>query len=115
MGRHGILFYGAFIMLCWFLYIGIPLTLLFMFPFKQIGKLGQEIIPFILGVIGAGTDIISYIRLFAVGLATVAVADAANSMPEALGAGGYLTPTTTATESYNGTSWTTVNAMGTAR
>ncbi len=74
----------------WFLSVGIPLALIFMFPFKQIGKLGQEIIPFILGVIGAGTDIISYIRLFAVGLATVAVADAANSMPAALGAGGYV-------------------------
>lgn len=73
-----------------FLWVGIVLALVFMFPIKQLGRLGQEIIPFILGVIGAGTDIVSYIRLFAVGLATVAVADAANSMPEALGIGGYV-------------------------
>ncbi|MFT5386915.1 MAG: V/A-type H+-transporting ATPase subunit I [Candidatus Omnitrophota bacterium] len=68
----------------WFLMAGIPMALFFMFPPKEIKKVGQEVIPFVLGVIGAGTDIISYIRLFAVGLATVAVADAANSMPEAL-------------------------------
>ena len=47
------------------------LALLFMFPtagkFKK--GVGQEIIPHALAVIGAGTDIISYIRLFAVGMA----------------------------------------------
>ena len=75
----------------YFFMAGIPLALLFMFPPKKLLKnIGQEIIPFVLGVIGAGTDIISYIRLFAVGLATVAVADAANAMPAALpGVGGY--------------------------
>jgi len=65
--------------------IGISLALFFMMPFKELlKKAPMEMIPFILGVIGAGTDIVSYIRLFAVGLATVAVADAANYMPQAL-------------------------------
>ena len=70
---------------------GIALAFFFMFPPKQwLKNIGQEVIPFVLSVIGAGTDIISYIRLFAVGLATVAVADAANGMPEALPGGvGY--------------------------
>ena len=36
--------------------------------------------PVFLSFIGAFTDIVSYIRLFAVGLATVAVADANNTM-----------------------------------
>lgn len=61
--------------------IGAALALFFMAPPKELpGKIGQEAIPFMLGIIGAGTDIVSYIRLFAVGLATIAVADAANSM-----------------------------------
>jgi V/A-type H+-transporting ATPase subunit I len=77
----------------WFFIVGILFALVFMFPFKDFFKKApQELIPFVLNVIGAGTDIISYIRLFAVGLATVAVADAANFMPEALGlfVGGFF-------------------------
>lgn len=70
----------------WFFYIGIPLAFFFMVPPKVFLKtVPMELIPFILNVIGAGTDIVSYIRLFAVGLATVAVADAANAMPENFG------------------------------
>lgn len=62
-------------------YVGIPLAFFFMVePKKFLKVIGQELVPFILGVVGAGTDIVSYIRLFAVGLATVAVADATNSM-----------------------------------
>jgi len=66
----------------WFFYIGIPLALFFMVPFNKFLKvIPQEILPFALNIVAAGTDIVSYIRLFAVGLATVAVADAANAMP----------------------------------
>jgi len=62
-------------------YIGIPLAFVFMVePKKLLSVAGEQTVPFILGVVGAGTDIVSYIRLFAVGLATVAVADATNSM-----------------------------------
>lgn len=76
----------------WFFMIGIPLALFFMVhPKDFFKKVPQELIPFVLGIIGSGTDIISYIRLFAVGLATVAVADAANFMPQALPLGvGYF-------------------------
>ena len=70
---------------------GALIAFVFMFPsikdFRQ--GVGQKLIPHILSVIGSGTDIISYIRLFAVGLATVAVADAANAMPAALPGVGY--------------------------
>ena len=70
----------------WFFFIGIPLAFLFMVPPKFFVKIAPiELIPFILNTIGVGTDIVSYIRLFAVGLATVAVADAANAMPENFG------------------------------
>ncbi len=71
---------------------GAVVALLFMFPsFKELKKnIGQESIPHVLSVIGAGTDIISYIRLFAVGLAAVAVADAANAMPAEMGFTGYI-------------------------
>jgi V/A-type H+-transporting ATPase subunit I len=67
------------------IFIGMALAFFFMVPFKEFTKQApQEAIPFLLGVISSGTDIVSYIRLFAVGLATVAVADAANNMPAAL-------------------------------
>ena len=70
----------------WFFFIGMPLAFFFMVPPKRFFKTAPiESIPFILGTIGVGTDIVSYIRLFAVGLATVAVADAANAMPENFG------------------------------
>ena len=70
----------------WFFFIGMPLAFLFMVPPKRFLKTAPiESIPFVLNTIGVGTDIVSYIRLFAVGLATVAVADAANAMPENFG------------------------------
>jgi len=63
------------------LLVGAILALIFMVPLKDAVKtVPKEIIPFFLSFIGAFTDIVSYIRLFAVGLATVAVADATNAM-----------------------------------
>jgi len=63
------------------LLVGAILALIFMVPLRDALKtVPKEIIPFFLSFIGAFTDIISYIRLFAVGLATVAVADATNTM-----------------------------------
>jgi len=65
---------------------GMFFAFFFMVPFKEFPKKAPiETIPFLLNVIAAGTDIVSYIRLFAVGLATVAVADAANALPENFG------------------------------
>ncbi|VAX35492.1 V-type ATP synthase subunit I [hydrothermal vent metagenome] len=64
-----------------FFILGIPLAFFFMVEPKDFLKsVGMEIVPFFLNVISAGTDLVSYIRLFAVGLATIAVADATNSM-----------------------------------
>ncbi len=65
----------------YFFWVGIPLAFFFMVEPKDFLKtVGIELIPFILNIISAGTDLVSYIRLFAVGLATVAVADATNAM-----------------------------------
>lgn len=71
---------------------GAALAFFFAQPLKEFSKKApMNAIPFVLGVIGAGTDIISYIRLFAVGLATVAVADAANNMLMSMGGvGGFI-------------------------
>jgi len=41
-----------------------------------------------LNIVNSFTDVVSYIRLYAVGLATVAVADAANAMPNIIGTAG---------------------------
>jgi V/A-type H+-transporting ATPase subunit I len=61
--------------------VGGILALIFMAPLKEaFSTVPKQIIPFFLSFIGAFTDIVSYIRLFAVGLATVAVADATNAM-----------------------------------
>ncbi len=65
----------------YFFIVGIPLAFFFMVEPKDFfKKIGMEFIPFLLNIISAGTDLVSYIRLFAVGLATVAVADATNAM-----------------------------------
>ncbi len=65
----------------YFFMVGIPLAFFFMVEPKDFLKtVGMELVPFFLSVISAGTDLVSYIRLFAVGLATVAVADATNGM-----------------------------------
>ncbi len=65
----------------WMIIGGAGMALFFMAPPRELlKKIGSEAIPFLLSIINAGTDIVSYIRLFAVGVATIAVADAANSM-----------------------------------
>ncbi len=53
-------------------------------PLKSVGP---GIGDFLLNVVNTFTDVVSYIRLFAVGLATVAVADAANAMAMEVGFG----------------------------
>jgi len=64
-----------------FFIIGAALIILFTKPNLNILKaIGPGIGDFLLNIINAFTDVVSYIRLFAVGLATVAVADAANNM-----------------------------------
>jgi len=70
----------------WFLIGGVGLVLLFSSPQKNILKgIGASLGVLLLNLVNNFTDIVSYIRLFAVGLATVAIADAFNAM--ALGIG----------------------------
>ncbi len=55
--------------------------------FKGIGKGLANFIPTALDGVGAFSDIISYIRLFAVGLASLEIAKSFNGMAESLGGG----------------------------
>ena len=71
----------------WLFISGAGLIILFTDPKKNILKgIGLGIGDFLLNIVNSFTDVVSYIRLFAVGSATVAVADAFNQM--AMGAGG---------------------------
>ncbi len=70
----------------WLLIAGASLIILFTNPSKNIFKgIGSGIGDFLLRVINSFTDVVSYIRLFAVGAATVAVADAFNQMAFGVG------------------------------
>jgi V/A-type H+-transporting ATPase subunit I len=65
----------------WLFAAGIALVILFAKPNRNILKgLGAGLGNLLLNIVNSFTDVVSYIRLFAVGLATVAVADAFNSM-----------------------------------
>ena len=68
----------------WFLIAGAGLIIFFTNPTKNIFKsLGAGLGDFLLKGVNSFTDVVSYIRLFAVGTATVAVADAFNQMATA--------------------------------
>ncbi|MBU2540338.1 MAG: hypothetical protein KJ593_00380 [Candidatus Omnitrophica bacterium] len=70
----------------WLFGTGTALIILFSSPRKNILKgIGFGIGDFLLHVINSFTDVVSYIRLFAVGVATVAVADAFNQMASSIG------------------------------
>lgn len=70
----------------WFFIIGPLLVVFFSSPRRNILKgIGNGLGSLLLNIAGAFTDIVSYIRLFAVGLATVAVADAFNKMAMGVG------------------------------
>lgn len=65
---------------------GVVLILFFTKPNRNLLKaLGPGLAGFLMNFINAFTDVVSYIRLFAVGLATVAVADAFNDMAVGVG------------------------------
>jgi V/A-type H+-transporting ATPase subunit I len=64
---------------------------LFTSPQKNILKgLGQGLGALALNLVNSFTDVVSYIRLFAVGLATVAVADSFNRMALDIGFGSFF-------------------------
>jgi V/A-type H+/Na+-transporting ATPase subunit I len=71
--------------------LAVGFTAIFLFSYQEgnfvkgILESLKNILPLFLGCIGNFSDIISYIRLFAVGLATVQVAMAFNSMAETIG------------------------------
>jgi len=65
----------------WLIIAGLLLVLFFTNPQKNILKtIGGGLGKIALSLINNFTDVVSYIRLFAVGLATVAIADAFNAM-----------------------------------
>jgi len=70
---------------------GVLLVVLFMTPFSQIKKnvINHALLP--LTLVNFFVDIISYVRLFAVGVATVAVMESFNGMAASVGFGNVLT------------------------
>lgn len=75
----------------WFFIIGPVLVVLFFSPHKNILKgIGNGLGNLVLNIANSFTDVVSYIRLFAVGLATVAVADAFNKMAMGVGFNNFL-------------------------
>ncbi len=76
----------------WLFIVGCALVLLFTDPKKNMLKgIGSGLGALLLNLVNSFTDIVSYIRLFAVGLATVAVADAFNKMAMDIGYGSVMT------------------------
>ncbi len=80
----------------WLLIAGSVLIILFTSPSRNVFKgIGLGLGDFLLHVVNSFTDVVSYVRLFAVGAATVAVADAFNQMASTIGYGsifmGFLT------------------------
>lgn len=72
----------------WLFIAGIALVIFFTNPQKNILKaFGAGLANLLLSLVNNFTDVVSYIRLFAVGLATVAVADAFNKMALDVGFG----------------------------
>ncbi len=69
-----------------FFVVGAVLVIFFTRPNKNpLKAIGPGLGEFFLNIINTFTDIVSYIRLFAVGLASVAVADAFNDMASGMG------------------------------
>ncbi|MDD5644019.1 MAG: hypothetical protein PHO00_01040 [bacterium] len=70
----------------WLFVCGISAVLFFSVPFKSFFKdLFPRLITTFLSIIGSFSDVVSYIRLFAVGMASVAIADAFNQIAEGFG------------------------------
>ncbi|MBU4087072.1 MAG: hypothetical protein KKB21_05855, partial [Nanoarchaeota archaeon] len=75
----------------WIFIAGSALVILFTNPMKNIfAGIGAGLGDFLLKLVNSFADIVSYIRLFAVGLAGVAIADAFNQIAGNIGAGSIL-------------------------
>ena len=72
----------------WLLILGITLVIIFTNPQKNILKgIGEGLGTLALSLMNNFTDVVSYIRLFAVGLAGVAISDTFNAMAFSVGSG----------------------------
>jgi len=75
----------------WIFIAGSTLVILFTSPMKNIlAGIGAGLGDFLLKLVNSFADIVSYIRLFAVGLAGVAIADAFNQIAISVGGGSAL-------------------------
>ncbi|MBU4376170.1 MAG: hypothetical protein KKD29_01680 [Candidatus Omnitrophica bacterium] len=75
----------------WFLSIGAVVVIIFTSPNRNIIKgIGAGLGSLLKNLVNSFTDIVSYVRLFAVGLATVAVADAFNKLALDIGFNGFF-------------------------
>jgi V/A-type H+-transporting ATPase subunit I len=75
----------------WLIIAGLALVILCSSPQKNIFKMaGQGLGAVALSLVNNFTDVVSYVRLFAVGLAGVAIADTVNSLAAGLGGGNNL-------------------------
>jgi V/A-type H+-transporting ATPase subunit I len=74
----------------WALVIGLALIVVFTVPPNKVKTQWTEFVMMPLSLISNFVDVVSYVRLFAVGAATFAVANAFNQMAVDLGAGGVI-------------------------
>jgi V/A-type H+-transporting ATPase subunit I len=75
----------------WLIIGGITLVIFFSSPQRNILKgIAQGIASVALSLMNNFTDVVSYIRLFAVGLATIAIADTVNTLAASAGGGNWL-------------------------
>ncbi|TBR16752.1 hypothetical protein EPO66_04025 [bacterium] len=75
----------------WLLIIGVTLVVFFTNPQKNILKtFGEGLGTLALSLMNNFTDVVSYVRLFAVGLAGVAIADTFNNMASGVGTGNII-------------------------
>jgi V/A-type H+-transporting ATPase subunit I len=75
----------------WLIIGGITLVIFFTSPQRNILKtIGKGLASVALSLVNNFTDVVSYIRLFAVGLAGVAIADTVNTLAVSAGGGNWL-------------------------
>jgi V/A-type H+-transporting ATPase subunit I len=81
----------------WLFIAGALFVVLFTNPSRNVLKgISSGVGGLLLNLVNSFTDVVSYIRLFAVGLATVAIADAFNEMALGIGYNSFLTGAATA-------------------
>lgn len=74
----------------WLIISGVSLVILFTNPQRNMLRaVGEGLGTIALGLVNSFTDVVSYIRLFAVGMAGVAIGDATNAMASSVGTSGF--------------------------